>query len=214
MADTDAIAEMTSEDASGVVGLGVTGVAGYARPAPRDVAKEQEARAGVLGIGDIAAHATGVAGFGAIGVAGRGSECGVRGRSEETGVRGETLFGEGVVGEARATGVGVIGTSKDGNGIRAQSESDAGITCSSGTEVGGLFSSGKAAQIELVPHPADTRFGDAAPRLPGAGRLGQLITVSDADGACRLYLCVEALEEATAKWAPVLLGDPVDGRPS
>ncbi|MFD9353436.1 PE-PGRS family protein [Streptomyces sp. NPDC060031] len=214
MTDTDAIAEMTSEDAAGVVGLGVSGVAGYARPAPRDVDKEREARAGVLGIADNSENSTGVAGFGAVGVAGRGSECGVRGRSEATGVRGETLFGEGVLGEARATGVGVIGMSKDGNGIRAQSETDAGIACSSFAEVGGRFSSVEAAQIELAPHPADTRFGDAAPRLPGAGRLGQLITLSDADGACRLYLCVGAPEGATAKWAPVQLGDAVDGRPS
>lgn len=197
-----------------MVGLGVTGVAGYARPAARDLAKEREVRAGVLGVGDQTTHSPGVAGVGEIGVDGFGSECGVRGRSQQTGVRGESLFNEAVLGVSKATGVGVIGTSKDGNGMRAESETDAGLMATSHKDVGGIFFSREAAQVELTPRPADTRFADSAPRLPGAGRLGQLIALSDADGTCRLYLCVEAQEGAPARWAPVQLGDPLDGQAS
>ncbi|WP_412075216.1 hypothetical protein ACLF6K_04275 [Streptomyces xanthophaeus] len=85
MADTDAIAETASKDSTGVVGLRVTGVAGYARPAARNLAKEREVRAGVLGIGNQNTHSPGVAGVGEIGVDGFGSECGVRGRSQQRG---------------------------------------------------------------------------------------------------------------------------------
>ncbi|MFI8519967.1 PE-PGRS family protein [Streptomyces sp. NPDC085481] len=212
MEDMDAMAETTSEDSAGVVGLGVTGVAGYARPAHRDVAKERETRAGVLGVGEANAHSPGVAGFGEIGVAGHGSSVGVRGRGTETGVRGETLFGEGVLGVAKATGGGVVGMSKDGPGILAQSENDAGLSAQSGAGVGGVFASGKAAQIELVPHLDEARFADSAPQLPAVGSLGQLLTHADADATCRLYLCVDAQEGAPARWAQVLLGDPVEGR--
>lgn len=211
MADTDATAETAPEDTSGVVGRGVTGVAGYARPAPRDQVKEQETRAGVLGVGDAGAHSPGVAGFGEIGVTGSGTQCGVRGRGE-TGVRGETLFSEGVHGVSKATGAGVVGESKDGPGVIAQSQGDVGLRAESAAEVGGIFSSAKVAQIELVPLMAETP--DTTARLPEAGRLGQLAALSDDSVTCRLYLCVEAQEGTPAKWAEVRLGDPIEGRPS
>ncbi|MFE5912208.1 PE-PGRS family protein [Streptomyces wedmorensis] len=209
MTDTEAKAEAVPEDSSGVVGLGVTGVAGYARPAPRDVAKEREVRAGVLGVGDASAHSPGVSGFGETGVIGSGSRFGVLGRGE-TGVRGETLFSEGVHGVAKATGAGVVGESKDGPGVIASSKSEAGLRAQSDTEVGGVFSSGKAAQIELTPLLADGP--DTTAQLPGEGRLGQLAVLSDDAVTCRLYLCVEAREGAPARWAEVQLGDPVQGR--
>ncbi|MER5967284.1 PE-PGRS family protein [Streptomyces sp. NPDC002057] len=211
MAETDAAAGTASGDSSGVVGLGVTGVAGYARPAPRDVAKELETRAGVLGVGDASTHSPGVAGFGEIGVTGRGSRCGVRGRGE-TGVRGETLYSEGVHGVSKATGAGVVGESADGPGVMALGRSDVGLRAQSDTEVAGLFTSVRGAQIELaplLPYPPDTTA-----RLPEAGRLGQLAVLSDDAVTCRLYLCVEAQDGAPARWAEVLLGDPVEGRPS
>ncbi|MEX0170281.1 PE-PGRS family protein [Streptomyces sp. LMG1-1-1.1] len=212
MADTDAPAETASDDTTGLVGEGVTGVAGYARPAHRDVGLEGQTRAGVLGVGDPSAHSPGVAGFGETGVIGRGSLCGVRGRGA-TGVRGETLFAEGVHGVAQATGAGVVGESQDGPGVIAQSATDTGLRAQSDKEVGGVFSSAKAAQIELTPHLPETP--DSAPYLPAAGRLGQLVVLSDDAVTCRLYLCVEAAQEgAPAKWAPVQLGDPVEGRRS
>ncbi|MFB6836076.1 PE-PGRS family protein [Streptomyces sp. NPDC056361] len=209
MADTDARAETASDDTTGLIGEGVTGVAGYARPAHRDPVLEGKARAGVLGVGDQSAHSPGVAGFGEIGVTGRGSLCGVRGRGA-TGVRGETLFAEGVHGVAQATGAGVVGESEDGPGVVAQSKTETGLRAQSDTEVGGVFSSGKAAQIELTPHLSDDP--GSAPPLPAAGRLGQLVVLSDDTVTCRLYLCVEAQEGSPAKWAPVQLGDPVEGR--
>ncbi|MFE5658482.1 PE-PGRS family protein [Streptomyces sp. NPDC056517] len=211
MADTDAMAETTSEGSSGLVGLGVTGVAGYARPAPRDVTKELETRAGVLGVGEASTHSPGVAGFGETGVIGRGSTCGVLGRGE-TGVRGETLFSEGVHGVSKATGAGVVGESKDGPGVIAASKSEVGLRAGSDTEVGGVFSSVKGAQIELSPRLADAP--ETVAPLPEAGRLGQLAVLSDDAVTCRLYLCVDAQEGAPARWAAVQLGDPVEGRSS
>ncbi|WP_395364058.1 PE-PGRS family protein [Streptomyces sp. YH02] len=203
------MADTTSEGSSGLVGMGVTGVAGYARPAPRDVTKELETRAGVLGVGELSTHSPGVAGFGEIGVIGTGKTCGVRGRGE-TGVRGETLFSEGVHGVSKATGAGVVGESIDGPGVIATSKSEVGLRAESGTEVGGVFSSVRGAQIELAPRLA------AAPEtiapLPEAGRLGQLAVLSDDAATCRLYLCVEAQDGAPARWAEVQLGDPVEGR--
>ncbi|MEU4079363.1 PE-PGRS family protein [Streptomyces venezuelae] len=212
MADTDATAGAAPapEDSTTVIGLGVTGVAGYARPAPRDPAREQSARAGVLGVGDQSAHSPGVAGFGEIGVIGSGSLCGVHGRGE-TGVRGETLFSEGVYGVARATGAGVVGESKDGPGVLASSRTDAGLRAQSVTDVGGVFSSGNGAQIELTPLLADDP--DVTVRLPAAGRLGQLAALSDDGSTCRLYLCVQAPENAPAHWAEIQLGPPVEGGP-
>ncbi|WP_017235881.1 hypothetical protein [Streptomyces sp. SS] len=199
MTDTEAKAETAPEDSSGVVGLGVTGVAGYARPASRDAAKEREVRAGVLGVGDASAHSPGVSGFGETGVIGSGSRFGVLGR-----------FSEGVHGVAKATGAGVVGESKDGPGVIASSKSEAGLRAQSDTEAGGVFSSGKAAQIELTPLLADAP--DTTAQLPGEGRLGQLAVLSDDAVTCRLYLCVEAREGAPARWAEVRLGDPVEGR--
>ncbi|WP_426366485.1 PE-PGRS family protein [Streptomyces sp. E-08] len=210
MAHTDAMAETASGESSGVFGQGVTGVAGYARPAPRDVQKELETRAGVLGVGEPSTHSPGVAGFGETGVIGRGSQCGVRGRGE-TGVLGETLFNEGVHGVSRATGAGVVGESEEGPGVIAAGKSDVGLRAESHAEVAGLFTSVQGAQIELAPIPATAP--DTPARLPGAGRLGQLAVLSDDAVTCRLYLCVEAQEGAPARWAEVRLGDPVEARP-
>lgn len=164
-----------SKAATGVVGIGRTGVAGYADLVTRDpnqINREVVTRAGVIGVG-ASASATGVGGtpgvfgIGSPGVRGDGDEVGIAGTGVNVGgvgVKGTADIGVGVYGTG-LTGVqgeapfnptdrvvGVSGLSNSPNGVGVWGYSSEGLA--------GEFQTGRGPQIRLVPHGSGaTYFG-------------------------------------------------------
>ncbi|MCC3776138.1 hypothetical protein [Streptomyces sp. UNOB3_S3] len=175
---------------NGLVATGANGTVGYVHDAPRDKPQEQQAHAGVLGVGTAASP--GVFGRGAPGVVGysqdaardtaweaedpsavcgRATGIGVRGKGDDGGVRGES-----------ENNFGVEGKSVLGSGVRGASEQSAGVYgegspgvfgFAAGTGNGGMFESEKGAQLRLPPRKT-SRLGPAVPTTPDAVVVSEL----------------------------------------
>jgi hypothetical protein len=138
---------------------------------------------------------------------------------EET--RNAGVFGKGprgVYGRASTNqGIGVRGLSTNGPALSGHAQGRGGR--------GAQLSSTEAPQVWLVPIKHQAEFGNdslaspprvvassSRPELPSEGRAGDLISIQDAAGECRLWFCTRAKEGgAPARWAEVLLGEPFDG---
>jgi hypothetical protein len=219
----------TAEGSSTLPGVGVEG---------------RGANAGVIGVGrqDAIASVFGQGNRSRIGVLGAVMDR----KSEGIGVVGASVKNMGnpletfasIPEPADGSGVGVLGTSGRGPGVRGSSAGGnggefssgegSGVTAESGSGVAvravsstnraGEFKTGDSvAQIRLVPH--EQRGGELA--LPKDGKIGDLILIrtTAARGPiefldqCSLWLCVPAsvVTTAGAMWREIQLGNSVEG---
>ncbi len=151
----------------------------------------------------------------------------------------ESPSGAGVIGIAGGTdiptitftgNVGVYGECGPGNGVSGR-----GFTGVLGTGIGGrggMFSSDRSAQVQLVPMvtkgtfpspsavtpmgitipPDDRERQVAGLTLPKNGNGGDLMVLMDSKKECTLWFCVFGGDGMSpAKWAQVLLGPSIDG---
>ena len=112
-----------------------------------------------------------VSGTGVVGVAG-GVEIPSPVNAVAAGVMGISDRGRGVEGTSR-TGSGVLGTSETRVGVEGLSETGVGVVGRSRGERGGLFSSAKRAQLQLVPAEKNPRKLGDPPDLKG--EIGDLL---------------------------------------
>lgn len=160
---------------------------------------DDDTRAGTGVAGSATGRATGVSGLSATGI-------GVRGHSSYIAVHGT----------ATGKGYGGYFASDSGPGVFAESQSS----------VAANFVARKVGQIRLAPEPAtffENPEGPPNANLPRFSQAGELRTVTDDDGVCTLWLCVQSLQEGGgptnpadagfpyAKWAQVLLGPSFPG---
>jgi hypothetical protein len=122
--------------------------------------------------------------------------------------------------------IGVHGRSDAGPGVEGSSGKGIGVIGQSDSDRGGLFSSGRSAQVLLQPFdlhatlPAPVPITATAipspqegPKLPRDGRGGDLMAVIDKKHQCTLWFCVggaifgpDGIVLNPASWAQVLLG--------
>jgi hypothetical protein len=149
-----------------------------------------------------------VEGIGAQGEASQG--VGVQGMtSHGIGVKGldqgkQAVAGIGVLGTT-TFGTGVSGSSSSGVGVSGSSSSAAGVNGNSGADRGGVFGSGKVAQLQLTPISYN---GSLPPHIPG--KMGDLLainTVSSTPGGhlCSLWFCVTDGLGGASTWKKVSL---------
>jgi hypothetical protein len=150
---------------------------------------------------------------------------GVAGRGDEAGVRGSGRVG--VVGVGSETGVfGTVEDSTDGTGVRGESIRGDGVFGSSQDRRGGVFESGRSAQVQLMPQRLGplprptiksvkmipTKSG-SGPALPKNALGGDLMCVVDNQRQCTLWFCAIGSDGTSiAQWAQVLLGESFAGR--
>jgi hypothetical protein len=162
-----------------------------------------EPGAGLLGRGGVSIPNDGKAGAGVIGLAGGETKPSI----DDTANAG--VFGMGLI------GVRGIGSSRDG------------VSGHSSESRGGIFSTNRAAQINLVPKSvqiggeatiiepigiSQVSLANGAVPLPKDGRSGDLMAlVNPNDGNSTLWFCVRGLGSGPARWAQVLLGPPFKG---
>ncbi|ACK50449.1 hypothetical protein Msil_1498 [Methylocella silvestris BL2] len=137
---------------------------------------------------------------------------------------GPGVLGRGGVADMGPAAAGVVGVA-GGVGLPGiGAYADAGVYGEAGVGRGGVFKSGKSAQLMLAPRKAGVRFnrgGPATPhpvanervglRLPKDGKAGDLIALLDDTGECGLWFCVREGNGAPAQWAEVLLGPAFAG---
>lgn len=150
---------------NGILGQGLNGVVGYVHAAFRNHGVENDAGAGVLGVGGTSA--IGVFGTGTNGVVGcerttprdlafeAQEMAGVLGRGQ-TGVSGDGVNGAGVHGRGvpgvqgeSSAGPGVLGQGV--TGVIGEGRGGAGLQASSNTEQAAILQSRRRAQVWLVP---------------------------------------------------------------
>ena len=128
-------------------------------------------------------------------------------------------------GNAGVYGAGPMGVFGHGSvGVRGQSESGPGIFGMADTGRGGVFTSARSAQVQLVPRKVPAPFPAPVPvtptaipsknevvHLPKAGQGGDLLALTDDKGLCTLWFCVMGEQGGPAQWAQVLLGAAFSG---
>ncbi|PEL75406.1 hypothetical protein CN603_13035 [Bacillus toyonensis] len=159
---------------------------------------------GVLGRGGIAVNERMPVAAGVIGLAGNRDIP----NHSVTGDKG--VYGEGPT--------GVQGTGTAGPGIYGSSDENRG----------GVFRSGRNAQVQLIPYRENVVFPDfntvtsngiVSPTeigiqgmLPKDGFGGDLMSISDGKGVCTLWFCVRGPDQnSPALWRQVLLGESIRG---
>jgi hypothetical protein len=140
---------------------------------------------GVRGIGELGVDARGTL----TGVNARGTLTGVNARGGEVGAIARATNPASVGVEAEGEGAGVVGRSSTGEGVHGGSAEGRG----------GVFQSGRIAQLRLVPSPDNT--------VPLHGRIGDLYVHLGREGAT-MYLCIN---DNPVQWRQVQLGPAIAG---
>jgi hypothetical protein len=213
-------------------GAGVIGLVG-SRPGDEPVGDHNLiSGAGVFGRGVEGERDTrpspGVIGQGGTPLAGSSAVPGVVGLSVGLGILPDLpeldtgVYG---LGETGVTGSGVTGVAGHGDEMGVFGTGTTGVK-GAGTEGrGGVFTSERAAQVQLVPSPGARIVEQSAfiptvvsdprqsgPSLPRTGRGGDLMSLADDQGQCTFWFCVHSgNSDNPAKWTQVLLGPRFDG---
>jgi hypothetical protein len=129
---------------------------------------------------------------------GTGSGTGVFGKSGTGfGVHGSSEGSTGVLGSS-TRGIGAHGASDSSTGIFGSSASGFGVHGRSDAGPGGVFESGAAAQVRLVPNAMASPEGRV--RGDGGELLATVDTAPSGQQDFRLWFCTRAGDEASAAW--------------
>ena len=140
---------------------------------------------------------------------GAGSGTGVLGKSGSGfGVHGISASNTGVLGNS-ASGIGTHGASDNSTGVFGSSASGFGVHGRSNAGPGGVFESGTAAQVRLMPAAMASPEG----RVRGDG--GELLATVDTGSSgqleVRLWFCTRPGDELSAGWELVAGSRPFPG---
>jgi len=208
---------LTDMKGAGVFAHGADGTAEKDPTDPSRIVGPRDPGVGVVGIGGVFTDKSQpepvtVLGAGVVGVAARVA-------LPQTGATAGTgVFGTGPTFGVHGVGVG-------GEGVRGSSDRQPGVRGDSTQDRGGVFANGAdTAQLRLVPHRQNFSAPETQQTIPqgiptdqvrisGNGLAGDLMALMDpSTQIATLWFCIRSTQGgAPARWAQVLLGNPVNG---